>query len=350
MERPFDRQRRTRQRRLRQRRSLSLCRNAVARRARSRCVEHGDATTLRLTLLRQRHDCVSRTVRRLSRVASLGSHAANPIGLVARKMLIDVAYPAGFVARSVLRILPIGIDGVWCDALVSANARWRALIVCRPIGIKASRCPSGSGRATRRATKVSLARAHIRLFLTLVAFVARAATGHLGTYPVVFDLLATTATERALAAGARCCRCCCCYDTTTNCVRVAEAQQVLTKYICANDYKLIGPDGPTRWGNWNPKSLNDDPMWEDERGLNSAEMVRRLCLRRSTRLTCDPCSFRILAARRASLPTTRTLRRGSWRCSARQTTTAPISVPATRDRHPRAQRPRARRPQTTSSS
>ena len=30
---------------------------------------------------------------------------------------------------------------------------------------------------------------------------------------------------------------------------------------------------PTRWGRWDPPSLNGDPAWSDERGLNSLQIL-----------------------------------------------------------------------------
>eukprot|EP00966_Prymnesium_polylepis_P099427 2302689-Prymnesium_polylepis.1 len=36
---------------------------------------------------------------------------------------------------------------------------------------------------------------------------------------------------------------------------------------------------PTRWGNWAPSALNDDPRWLEERGLNSLQMLSFLAVR-----------------------------------------------------------------------
>ncbi len=45
-------------------------------------------------------------------------------------------------------------------------------------------------------------------------------------------------------------------------------------YIVDNNYQLIDWDGKrTRWGFWNPESLNDDPEHYIENGLNSAQIL-----------------------------------------------------------------------------
>ena len=44
--------------------------------------------------------------------------------------------------------------------------------------------------------------------------------------------------------------------------------------ILAGNYTLIDPTGvPTRWGNWNPGTLNDNRDWSDGRGVNSMQML-----------------------------------------------------------------------------
>lgn len=48
----------------------------------------------------------------------------------------------------------------------------------------------------------------------------------------------------------------------------------VTDHILQGDLTLIGHTGrKTRWGVWNPKYVNDDPMWWEERGLNALEML-----------------------------------------------------------------------------
>jgi len=45
-------------------------------------------------------------------------------------------------------------------------------------------------------------------------------------------------------------------------------------YIIDNDYYLIDANGKhTQWGVWNPTFLNDDPLWYDERGVNSMQIL-----------------------------------------------------------------------------
>jgi len=52
--------------------------------------------------------------------------------------------------------------------------------------------------------------------------------------------------------------------------RVAATCGRILDHLLGNDYRLIGPGGlPTRWANFRPSSLNDDPEWDHERGLNS---------------------------------------------------------------------------------
>ena len=48
-------------------------------------------------------------------------------------------------------------------------------------------------------------------------------------------------------------------------------------HIIDNDFQLIDFDGkPTRWGIWNPDSLNLSPNWMYERGLNSLQIMSHL--------------------------------------------------------------------------
>jgi hypothetical protein len=78
-------------------------------------------------------------------------------------------------------------------------------------------------------------------------------SGHLGVYPLIFDLLTVDASERA---------------------RAAAAQANVVRYIAEHGYTLVDANGEvTRWGVWSPSQLNDNATWEDERGLNSAEML-----------------------------------------------------------------------------
>eukprot|EP00817_Percolomonadidae_sp_ATCC50343_P007048 CAMPEP_0117418966 /NCGR_PEP_ID=MMETSP0758-20121206/643_1 /TAXON_ID=63605 /ORGANISM="Percolomonas cosmopolitus, Strain AE-1 (ATCC 50343)" /LENGTH=341 /DNA_ID=CAMNT_0005199789 /DNA_START=673 /DNA_END=1695 /DNA_ORIENTATION=- len=77
--------------------------------------------------------------------------------------------------------------------------------------------------------------------------------GHLFAYPLVHDLLAETTEEKYLAKS-----------LILN----------ITKYIIQNNYFLMDVTGKrTTWGVWNPKYLNDDPEWDDERGINSLQIL-----------------------------------------------------------------------------
>jgi hypothetical protein len=51
----------------------------------------------------------------------------------------------------------------------------------------------------------------------------------------------------------------------------------LADHLLRHDFRLIDHDGkPTRWGVFDPQSLNHDPQWRDERGLNSMSMLSYL--------------------------------------------------------------------------
>ena len=51
----------------------------------------------------------------------------------------------------------------------------------------------------------------------------------------------------------------------------------VTDHILDHGYSLVDIDGnPTTWGYWSPEKLNDDPVWWQERGLNSLEMLSHL--------------------------------------------------------------------------
>jgi hypothetical protein len=50
--------------------------------------------------------------------------------------------------------------------------------------------------------------------------------------------------------------------------------RALTDYLVDNGYQLIDWNGKrTRWGFWDPKALNEDPVNCDESGLNSLQML-----------------------------------------------------------------------------
>jgi hypothetical protein len=41
-----------------------------------------------------------------------------------------------------------------------------------------------------------------------------------------------------------------------------------------NNFLLIDITGkPTTWGRWSPEYVNDDPLWYDEQGLNSLQIL-----------------------------------------------------------------------------
>ncbi len=51
----------------------------------------------------------------------------------------------------------------------------------------------------------------------------------------------------------------------------------VTDHLMQNNWRLIDKDGkPTRWAIFNPESLNEDPLWEEERGLNALSILSHL--------------------------------------------------------------------------
>ncbi|MFN4033587.1 MAG: two-component regulator propeller domain-containing protein [Fimbriimonadales bacterium] len=59
--------------------------------------------------------------------------------------------------------------------------------------------------------------------------------------------------------------------------RIRSAVQRVTDHLMQNNWRLIDKDGkPTRWAIFNPEALNDDPLWEEERGLNSLSILSHL--------------------------------------------------------------------------
>lgn len=56
--------------------------------------------------------------------------------------------------------------------------------------------------------------------------------------------------------------------------RLVEQIREVTDYIVDNNYQLIDWDGErTRWGFWNPESLNEDPTHYLEHGLNALQIL-----------------------------------------------------------------------------
>lgn len=80
--------------------------------------------------------------------------------------------------------------------------------------------------------------------------------GHYFFYPAYHDLVADTEAEKE---------------------RVREVVRDLTDHLMAHDFTLTDHDGkPTRWAVYSPHSLNHDPDWWLERGLNSLSMLSYL--------------------------------------------------------------------------
>lgn len=90
--------------------------------------------------------------------------------------------------------------------------------------------------------------------------------GHYFLYAAYYDHVAETEAERE---------------------RVREVVRDLTDHLVAHDFCLVDHDGtPTRWGVFGPQSLNHDPRWWVERGLNSLSILSYLAV--AEHLTGDP--------------------------------------------------------------
>jgi len=90
--------------------------------------------------------------------------------------------------------------------------------------------------------------------------------GHYFFYPLYYDLVAETERERE---------------------RVRDVVRSLTDHLISHDFQLVDHDGKvTRWGNYNPASLNHDPAWWEERGLKSLSMLSYLAV--AEHITGDP--------------------------------------------------------------
>ena len=80
--------------------------------------------------------------------------------------------------------------------------------------------------------------------------------GHYFFYALYYDLVCETEAEKA---------------------RVRDHVRAMTEHFLEHNFQLVDHDGkPTRWGVFNPESLNYDPRWIQERGLNSLSMLSYL--------------------------------------------------------------------------
>ena len=80
--------------------------------------------------------------------------------------------------------------------------------------------------------------------------------GHYFLYARYYDLVAETAAEKE---------------------RVRQVVRDLTDHLLEHNFRLVDWDGrPTRWANFSPDSLNQDPNWWEERGLNSLSLLSHL--------------------------------------------------------------------------
>ncbi len=79
--------------------------------------------------------------------------------------------------------------------------------------------------------------------------------GHYFIYPLYYDLVADESEKKSLVSSIR----------------------RITDHLLAHNYQLYDIDGkPTRWAIFNPENLNDNPEWEEGRGLNSLSMLAYL--------------------------------------------------------------------------
>ncbi len=82
--------------------------------------------------------------------------------------------------------------------------------------------------------------------------------GHYFFYPLYYDRVCETEAERA---------------------PVREVVRAITDHLIAHDFRLVDHDGlPTRWAQFGPRELNDDPTWWEERGLNSLSVLSYLAV------------------------------------------------------------------------
>ncbi len=82
--------------------------------------------------------------------------------------------------------------------------------------------------------------------------------GHYFFYPLYHDLVAETEEEKE---------------------RVREVVRDLTDHMVKHDFGLMDIDGTlTRWAQFGPKSINEDPYWWPERGLNSLSILAYLAV------------------------------------------------------------------------
>ena len=80
--------------------------------------------------------------------------------------------------------------------------------------------------------------------------------GHFFFYALYYDLVASTDGEKR---------------------RVREQVGAIADHLVNHNFHLVDHDGqPTRWGVFNPESLNHDSNWLEERGLNSLSILTYL--------------------------------------------------------------------------
>ncbi len=66
-------------------------------------------------------------------------------------------------------------------------------------------------------------------------------------------------------------------DTPEEKARVRDVVVALTDHLIEHGFNLVDHDGkPTRWGHFSPQDLNFNPVWWEERGLNSLSMLSYL--------------------------------------------------------------------------
>lgn len=82
--------------------------------------------------------------------------------------------------------------------------------------------------------------------------------GHYFLYPLYYDFCADSDAEKE---------------------RVREVVRDLTDHLVSRGYQLVDHDGkPTRWGMFGPQTFNREPLWWQERGINSLSMLSYLAV------------------------------------------------------------------------
>ncbi len=89
--------------------------------------------------------------------------------------------------------------------------------------------------------------------------------GHFYFYPLYYDLVCETEEEKE---------------------RVREHVRAIMDHLIEHDFQYTDHKGPTRWGYYDPETLNQEPRWYIERGLKSLSLLSYLAV--TEHMTGDP--------------------------------------------------------------